>query len=610
MTSTPVFANSKAHNFTFSSFTAHYYLSKDSSGISQLKIQEELIAEFPNFDQNHGIVRTLPFTNQGGKNLTTKDPTHLELKVTRNGQSEPFTVKVDDDEKQFLVKIGRADTYVQGRQVYQLEYLAEKVITSFTKADDTNQPFQELYWDTNGTGWKQPFQKLTAHFHLSPELKSQLQSNSWCYVGRYGANNQSRCHTTTTEDGFTFTTENLTPYENLTFVTRFQPDSFHIPPRPKDYIFVVVIAIELVLIIISLYFFYFKAKKSVQSKIDWYKTAPVPPQYSPLKNYSVGEMAKLYLKSTANSKVATLLELIVQKKVTLIKNSEGKKSWSFSLQELLQNLSQEQRDVINILSGNETPTLGVIYPIAKPETNSSIYKIFSTYDRHIESSLRQKGDLISSTRLDKQKFSFLDLPVILTALLTPLVIWRLFFPDFDIQPVHFLSDYAEIVFPELGFFCFALPFSASFLISLLTQKLHLYHQRTMQGLEHSNYLEGLKLYISMAETDRLKFLQSVNGADTSPAGIVHLYEKLLPYAALFKLEKSWMAELEKYYQLEEIEQPDWYSRDLTAAIATHTFVRNFSSYSYGGGSSSSSSSGGGGGGFSGGGGGGGGGGGW
>lgn len=137
--------------------------------------------------------------------------------------------------------------------------------------------------------------------------------------------------------------------------------------------------------------------------------------------------------------------------------------------------------------------------------------------------------------------------------------------------------------------------------------------RTKKGLEASRYMDGLKLYIEMAEKERLKFLQSVEGAEVTNEGIVKLYERLLPYAAVLGLEKSWMKELEKYYKLEDVETPDWYVNNLAAysilnAVNTAAGAVNYSTtYSSSGGSSSSGFSGGGGGGFSGGGGGGGGG---
>ena len=146
----------------------------------------------------------------------------------------------------------------------------------------------------------------------------------------------------------------------------------------------------------------------------------------------------------------------------------------------------------------------------------------------------------------------------------------------------------------------------------LTDKSRVFIGHTMKGLEMSRYMDGLKDYIEMAEAERMKILQSVEGADISPEGIVKLYEKLLPYAAVFGLEKSWMDEMKEYCRVEEIEEPDYLMNGLAAyelsrslnraaSIATASTVMASS-----GGGSSSGFSGGGGGGFSGGGGGGGG----
>ena len=139
-----------------------------------------------------------------------------------------------------------------------------------------------------------------------------------------------------------------------------------------------------------------------------------------------------------------------------------------------------------------------------------------------------------------------------------------------------------------------------------------YAKHTFKGLDASNYMEGLKLYIGMAEADRMKMLQSVKGADVSPRGIVKLYEKLLPYAAVFGLEESWLKEMKEYCKVEEIEEPDYLMHGFAASEIIRTigtassYISNATTMSSSGGSSSSGFSGGGGGGFSGGGGGGGG----
>ena len=154
---------------------------------------------------------------------------------------------------------------------------------------------------------------------------------------------------------------------------------------------------------------------------------------------------------------------------------------------------------------------------------------------------------------------------------------------------------------------------ASFAVMWMSDRKTAISELTDEGLEASNYMEGLKLYIKMAEADRLKFLQSVEGADVSSKGIVKLYEKLLPYAAVFGLEESWMKEMKAYCEINEIDEPSYLLTGITAAELSNS-MRSAASYASssgntiaGGGSYSSSSSGGGGGGFSGGGGGGGGG---
>ena len=156
------------------------------------------------------------------------------------------------------------------------------------------------------------------------------------------------------------------------------------------------------------------------------------------------------------------------------------------------------------------------------------------------------------------------------------------------------------------------------IFALLRENTNKYMARTKKGLEASRFMDGLKMYIKMAEADRLKFLQSVSGADVSAKGIVNLYEKLLPYAAVFGLEESWMKEMEDYCKTMDIEEPEWYGSGLDS-YRMHSLISNATRYansstSYsssrsisGGGGYSSGFSGGGGGGFSGGGGGGGGG---
>jgi uncharacterized membrane protein YgcG len=141
---------------------------------------------------------------------------------------------------------------------------------------------------------------------------------------------------------------------------------------------------------------------------------------------------------------------------------------------------------------------------------------------------------------------------------------------------------------------------------------------TDKGLEVYRYMEGLKMYIKVAETERLKMLQSPEGAekagpvDTNDGGsLVKLYERVLPFAVLFGQEKEWTKRIGQLYESLQ-RSPDWYSgtNPVFNAAAFNVAMSGFSTTATYSSASSSSSGGSSGGGSSGGGGGGGGGGGW
>jgi uncharacterized membrane protein YgcG len=145
---------------------------------------------------------------------------------------------------------------------------------------------------------------------------------------------------------------------------------------------------------------------------------------------------------------------------------------------------------------------------------------------------------------------------------------------------------------------------------------------TRKGADARDHLRGLRDYIRLAEADRIRVLQSPGTAEridvTDRSAVVKLYENLLPFAMIWGLEKEWIGQLAREYEVTV--QPDWYSGTsqlaglavFTSAIGSAHFATSTSSSSdSSGGSSGSSSSGGSdGGGSAGGGDGGGGGGGW
>lgn len=109
---------------------------------------------------------------------------------------------------------------------------------------------------------------------------------------------------------------------------------------------------------------------------------------------------------------------------------------------------------------------------------------------------------------------------------------------------------------------------------------------TPEGRRINDELDGLKLYMTMAETDRLKVLQAPDTAERVPAlgagvsgdpaaakgEIAKLHERLLPYAVIFGILPQW-SEVVKHDFAEAEYVPAWVALDVaTDIILWSTFL--------------------------------------
>lgn len=601
----PVYAD--VNDFYFDDFTGDYYLIKDTEGVSHLKVVENVTVVFPDFNQNKGICRQIPFTNQGGANITLPNLNRLNMTLSRNGEPEPI-YSIEKNKDYFEVCTGD-ETYVLGKQVYTFEYEFEKVVTDFGE-------YQELYWDTNGGGAKQKFNKVTARLHFDENTKAAYAGKQWCYVGKYGANDQGRCEIKEIDDGLEFVANNLTAHENLTFDAELKPGSFVVPEPEVSYAYVWALIAMVVVCAGIIIIWPLRKWLAMREKINYYKGFFVKPEYQPNAKYNLLEMAEVYLGKKKDAKVAMLLELIVQRKVSLIKG-EGK-NWKIKVNNL-DGTEGTSVKLLEILNGGNSVNVGDEIVVKRRAATSKLVSLNRALEREVVQSLKQdklveKGYSFVGAR-NRHGFSAIITGLIVYGMLTiyfGLMITSTIYKALD-------NDYMIMAlkdeFVPIAICIMAITVAICVILVRVRRK---YDYYTKLGLEASRYMDGLKLYIGMVETERLKFLQSVKNVDMSADGIVKLYEKLLPYAAVFGLEESWMKELEQYCRVEEIEEPDWLVTGITASEISR-ITRNAAGYAAassvmassgsgisGGGGWSSSSSGGGGGGFSGGGGGGGG----
>ncbi len=611
--STPASAVVKdVNNFYFESYDVNYYVSKAEDGTPRMRVVEKVTAVFPDYNQNKGICREIARLNDGDKMIVLEDLDESKITLTRNGLPEPI-YSIENGGQAYKICTGNND-YLTGKQEYEFRYEFMDVVTQFSEDEET---WQEIYWDTNGTGSKQPFNTVKATIHFEdPEV---MTGDFKCYVGIYGSHNTKRCITLKNEDGFTFVAAELRAGENLSFEVKLKEDSFVIREPRRNYIFVFVAGAVGLVCLLIIFAALRKFKKTAENR-HYYKGLFVSPEYAPHKDYSLLEMASIYIGGTKNSSVALMLAMLTEKKIELKKDGTtffGKQKWAILVKKY-DALDEPEKTLLKILNGGTDFTDGAEIKIRAHTANSTLVALGKKLDKFGPNQAKKddlvdekftgtKGNISASGVLSVFFIIFAFFPMVIVPIVAALA-----FIIRDLPSGEIYDNGYHLLYARPMIWTIIAEIIVTIMITTILKRLSVrVEHHTKKGLEASRYMDGLKLYIKMAEADRIKFLQSVKGADTSKEGIVNIYEKLLPYAALFGLEKSWMKEFENFCDFNEVSKPDWYQvNNIVAFSAISSSLHSASSYvassTHYQSSGGSGFSGGGGGGFSGGGGGGGG----
>lgn len=544
------------NNFYFKDFSAEYTLSKNDDNRAVMRVREEIVAVFPNYDQNRGIERAIPTTFDGRRVFDGK------IEVWRNGSEESIAdTESGDGVKVF--RIGKSDVYVQGEQKYTIEYTLTDVIKD-------SGDYQELYWDVNGTGWTQRFENVSATITFDDSVKNDFSNEIVCFAG--GEGSTKNCSSKNIEDNIlTFSEQNLSSYQTLTFAVKFKQGSFS--PYEKssfaNFLDIGFLASTLAILGFAIYLLYRVVKDGRSEKTN----KPIVPQYLPPKNINVLGASKLLFAYQAKMS-AIILELAANGYIEIheneVKGFLGKKK-----EYTLKLINRDAKDSLHraILDSLFKGKSEYIIKNNDTKTGQKLYSDINTYLTNFEKRVFYKSNK-KFEKLNAISFALCIIGLIIGSMAIGGLMENLG-SDLYFLPVVSLIVLLIINIIALG-------------ISPLSLK----------GSEMKEYLLGLKMYMKMAEADRLKYLQSVEGAEriiSNEGGAkVKLYEKLMPYASIFGIEKSWNRVLEVEYG---DYTPDWYvGQGAFNAMAFSSTMNNISStmnsYSSSTGSSGSGFSGG------------------
>ncbi len=563
------------NNFVIDSFDSDYYITKDANNVSQLKVTEVIKATFPDYNQNHGIERAIPDSYKDNS---------LNLKIVSisNGQGEPWRYLSSKQNGNLVLRIGDPNAYVHGQQTYVITYTERDVMTFYQDHD-------EWYWNINGTQWQQPFIQTSATIHIPTDIAAHLKTDMQCFTGAYGSR-QSNCTITKSEgqDGAVVRIEadgTLSGGENMSFVLGFTSSTFTkytLSPLLRGLLIGGLVMCWLILPLLTLIIMWHKWAKIGK---DPKGRGVIVPEYTPpvALNPILSDII-LNQKMSNRSISALMLDLCVNGYCRLEEKGEGKDStYKLKLLKSVDQLDEQYKQVAVMLFGTGA-TIGTHANLTKG--NGAFYKSIGPITNTANQTVVAQGYFSNNPKKVKGAYFGWGLVLLILGMVAV-----------------FFSRQALLFTGGLGF-CGVIVFIFTPFMPAHTQK----------GIETKEYLLGLKMYMQLAEAERIQFLQSPENAqrvpiDTSDTSqVVKLYERLLPYAMLLGIEKEWAKQFAGMYTT----PPDWYSGNGTfnAMLFTNTINGFTTTANNSFRAPQSSGSSGFGGGFSGGGGGGGGGGGW
>ena len=465
-----VFAPAAAHaqfGETINDFTADYTLSKDDKQGS-LHVVESIDITFQG--EKHGILRAIPQRYKGHS---------LQLKVRHisSGTGAPTKYSSYTQHGNTVLKIGDANRTISGRHTYTITYDLNNVMTFYDDHD-------EFYWNINGAQWTQPFAAVRMRLHL-PSGLTLSSDTPLCFTGEQGSAEQDCTISTKPDSSNTMTaetTDSLYAYENMSVVIGFQKGFFQ-PSTLRDTLMETLPTVIKILAPIVLFGGYAIRRWRTYGR-DAAGRGTIVPQYDPPKGLTPVEVGTLLHFSTNQKHItATIIDLAIRGYLVIHEEKIDRKVLKDKLEyslELKLTTKEELKDFeIKTLSGLFQGTAYEAGSIVKlTDLKNKFYTSVSVISSQVKKSLVKGGYFAGDPAAAGGRLW----------VLVALLFISCFFAGALFGPALVVG----IVISMIIVIVCAFAMSA----------------RTALGTEALEHAKGLKLYLSLAEADRIKMLQS------------------------------------------------------------------------------------------------------
>ena len=512
----------------------------------------------------HGIYRDFPTTYRGPHGNAFKVSFHV-LRVLRDGASESYHFKSLSNG--IRVYIGKKKVFVpHGIHTYTLVYKTDRQLGFFKDHD-------ELYWNVTGNGWRFLIEHASATVVLPPGARITQKT---AYTGAKGARGADYTSGTDNNGNVTFeTTRPLRPREGISIVVSWPKGVVHEPTQRDKMMYFLrdnasLIAAFFGLVILFLYYL-----------VAWIKVGKDPekgtiiPRFHPPEGFSPAAVRFVIQMGFDHKALAVaIVDMAVKGAITIIQDddkvftlhrvSEGKTKLSSGEQKILDALFDSSGEIV-LKSGNHQRVQGAIKALKKTLGRAYEKNYFLRNTRYfipgLVITLLSLGAVILSAQ-DIAEAGFMTLWLSIWTggciFLLKMVVaaWRA--RQKVLSSTFFALPFFGGEIFGLAMFVSAVSVSAGFLLLLIVFVnllfYHLLKAPTRHGRRIMDEIEGLKLYLSTAEEERLKLMHP---PDKTP----ELFERFLPYAMALDVENKWSEKFEDVLAAAAAEggyQPAWY----------------------------------------------------
>ena len=497
------------------SFHSDIIINTDAS----VNIEENIVYDFGDV-QRHGIFRTIPIKYKTDIGMRSIKITDIEVFVDGNKAH----YKKSKKNKNLEIKIGDANRTITGKHTYKIKYSVKGAINYFEDHD-------EFYWNVTGDDWPVDMMNVTA------DVNSPGNTKLKCFQGSYGS--MRECVIVSQDDmhaSFNFNT--VVSGEDSTIVVGLVKGVIYKPSFIQKIMWFLAdnwIAFLPIVVFVWAFNTWRRYGKDPQG------SGTIVPYYDVPENLSVAEVSAV-INNTLKTKdiSAMIIQLAIKGYIKIKQEKVGTvfKSTRYTFYKVdddkknQKTLSDEEEDLLQYLF-----SYGKNGVVTTDDLEDKFYtKVDKLQSKTLEQ-IKEKGFLPKESDYRGAMF-------IIVAILQSIVLGVL---------TAFFGGIA-IVVAIINF------------VMLIVFAIIMGH-RTKSGVEMKEKLLGLKLYLETAEKDRIKF-------HNAPKKNPERFEKLLPYAMVFGVEREWAEQFKDIYN----EQPDWYQDSTGQAFSSVVLADSLSSF--------------------------------